>query len=232
MQSANPSRIYVWVNPTVATGFVVALMRASILCSLFSLVLIFPGLLITHGVFPTQMVEHLWAGRDLGLYKSLWFAGSFLKFVVLVAGIGLITWVHRMSVNAHVLRGRPLANSPEFAAGWWYLIPVMFLYKPREAMGEIWEVSAGERRLNRQERALLNLWWGLFLAAYTSRAYVSATHFALDWVCLDELLRIGLALTVEQMARRLCQLQINRRQMGGFEDHAEAPSTVLQPSAV
>ena len=64
-----------------------------------------------------------------------------LQFLVLIgAAIPFLMWVHRVARNARALGARDLRFSPGWAVGW-YLVPIMQLFRPYQAMKEIWLAS-------------------------------------------------------------------------------------------
>lgn len=71
-------------------------------------------------------------------------------------------WIYRASVNAHGLSDE-MSISPGWAVGW-YFIPIMSLFKPFQAMKEIWFASH-ESTGGYEERApaVMSLWWGLWI---------------------------------------------------------------------
>ncbi len=100
--------------------------------------------------------------------------------VSILMGIPILFWILRVARNAYVLAGQPLENSPIFTALWWYVIPIMSLFKPVQALGEVWDASAidGERRSRLQ--FLLLVWWVALLASglFTRFAgWVGIHHF-------------------------------------------------------
>ena len=86
-------------------------------------------------------------------------------FLDLLTGIGLLAclvipfWIVRVSKNARSFK-RDLRISPWGGIGW-YLVPIMCLFKPYEAMTEIWRAS--EITPAKTQDHLLILWWVSFL---------------------------------------------------------------------
>lgn len=82
---------------------------------------------------------------------------AFLFAVVCVA-----RWIYRASVNAHALSDA-MWISPGWSIGW-YFVPIANLFKPFQAMREIWQVSLVPRDpLSVPVPGLLRVWWGLWL---------------------------------------------------------------------
>ena len=83
----------------------------------------------------------------------------------IVTAIVFLSWVHRANRNARALGAEGRQFTPGWAVGW-YFVPVMFLWKPFQAMREIWQASAqpGNWR-NVQTPPLLGWWWALYLSS-------------------------------------------------------------------
>ncbi len=83
----------------------------------------------------------------------------------IVTGIVFLTWIHRANRNARALGAKDMRFTPGWAVGW-YFVPIMSLWKPFQAMREIWQASAepGNWQVVRTP-ALLGWWWALFLGA-------------------------------------------------------------------
>ncbi len=84
--------------------------------------------------------------------------------VVYMASVVLIAmWIHRAHAN---LRDAGYANL-EFSPGWavgWFFIPIMNLFKPFQAMKELWATSFGEENQFASEASSdVAIWWGTFI---------------------------------------------------------------------
>ena len=77
---------------------------------------------------------------------------------VLLAVLFLV-WMHRANKNAHQFKPR-MDFTPGWCVGWWF-IPIMNLFKPVQAMAEIWTVSRGSRKS--PGLAVVGVWWALWL---------------------------------------------------------------------
>lgn len=75
--------------------------------------------------------------------------------------ITFLRWVYRANKNLHILSSIPMAFSPGWSIGW-YFIPIANLFKPYQAMKEIWLVAhrGGEKGI-----AILGWWWFLWLVS-------------------------------------------------------------------
>lgn len=90
-------------------------------------------------------------------------SASLAGAVAMVAGgVFVMRWIYQVSVNAHTA-ARDMAHSPASAL-WWYLVPFLSLFKPFQAMREVWQVSSrpGDWRAQPTPR-LLHSWWAVFV---------------------------------------------------------------------
>src|SRR5262249_38362226 len=72
-------------------------------------------------------------------------------------------WIYRANYNARQLGATGMKFSPGWAVGW-YFIPIANLWKPYQAMCEIWQASAAPASWQHQTRgSILQLWWAFFL---------------------------------------------------------------------
>ncbi|MCZ8158416.1 MAG: DUF4328 domain-containing protein [Rhizobiaceae bacterium] len=83
--------------------------------------------------------------------------------VFFISGVLILKWIHRANFNARQLG----AAGMEFTPGWsigWYFIPIFTLWKPYQAMKEIWKAShnPGDWK-NVDASASLSLWWFLWI---------------------------------------------------------------------
>ena len=86
----------------------------------------------------------------------------------LAGGVLFLMWMHQASKNAHALRGQGLMTSPGWAVGWWF-IPIASMWKPYQALTEIWrasdpEVAVGDESWrDRAVPGTFPMWWALYL---------------------------------------------------------------------
>ena len=80
----------------------------------------------------------------------------------IVAGVLTLMWIYRASANAHSMKTDAMDISPGWAVGW-YFIPVASLWKPFQAMREIWNVSQSPTSGTFDTPAILRWWWGLWI---------------------------------------------------------------------
>lgn len=81
--------------------------------------------------------------------------------LAILTGITFLRWVHRANKNLRACAGVPMAFTPGWCVGW-YFIPIANLFMPYRAMREIWHVS---HRDPGAPRALLRWWWACWLVS-------------------------------------------------------------------
>ena len=87
-------------------------------------------------------------------------AAVYLPTMVLV-----LMWIHRANYNARGLGARGLRFSPAGSIGW-YFVPILTLWRPYQAMKEIWQASLDPQNwLDRPVQWLLPIWWALWLVS-------------------------------------------------------------------
>lgn len=88
------------------------------------------------------------------------------QFVLyLVTAVVFLTWVHRANRNARALGAKDMRFTPGWAVGW-YFVPIMSLWRPFQAMREIWQASEQPGNWQSvQTPPLVGWWWTLFLGA-------------------------------------------------------------------
>jgi hypothetical protein len=81
----------------------------------------------------------------------------------IVTGIVFLVWIYRANRNARALGAQGMRFTPGWSVGW-YFVPIMSLWRPFQAMREIWQASAepGNWRAV-QSPPLLGWWWAFYL---------------------------------------------------------------------
>jgi hypothetical protein len=81
----------------------------------------------------------------------------------ILTGIVFLVWIHRANRNARALGAQGMQFTPGWSVGW-YFVPVMSLWKPFQAMREIWQASAQPGNWQSvQTPPLVGWWWALYL---------------------------------------------------------------------
>ena len=92
-------------------------------------------------------------------------AGLFL-FVVTAVVFGI--WIVRSNKNVRALGAKNLSASPGWALGYFF-IPILNLWKPFEAMNELWYASHDPRNLEmafKEKSQVVGRWWGFFVLQF------------------------------------------------------------------
>jgi len=86
--------------------------------------------------------------------------------VFLATGVMILKWIHRASFNARQLGAEGMKFTPGWSVGW-YFVPVANLWKPYQAMKEIWKASADPRGWNEGQAVpgLLGWWWFFWIVS-------------------------------------------------------------------
>jgi hypothetical protein len=135
----------------------------------------------------------------------------------LVTGVVFLTWIYRANVNARGLGAEGMTFTPGWAVGY-YFIPIMNLWRPFQAMKEIWQASENPISWpSIKPPALLNLWWGLWIvscvlgnAAFRASFRAnSATELIVSEVItiLSDLVEIPLCLAAIRLVREIIRMQ-------------------------
>ncbi len=149
-------------DPTPLTQWVKALLIVSFLADLAG---------TGSGVMELSLLRAIDAGSVAGDIDALADANDtrqqaigVVQFIIyVVTGITFLVWIHRANRNARALGAEGMKFTPGWAVGW-YFVPIMSLWKPYQAMREIWQASAepGNWRAV-QAPPLLGWWWALYL---------------------------------------------------------------------
>jgi len=116
------------------------------------------------GIFEYQAYMELPADVDLSgtvipaeIVTALIGLVQLILFIII--GITFLRWIYRANMNLGALSGQPMRFTPGWSVGW-YFIPFACLFKPYQAMKEIWEKS---HKYGYGTDSLLGLWWALWL---------------------------------------------------------------------
>lgn len=89
--------------------------------------------------------------------------GIIQLILFLIQGIVILMWIHRANNNVRALGAQAMTFSPGWSVGW-YFIPVLHLWKPYQAMKEIFLKSeALTPNTPNNKRYLLPTWWTLWI---------------------------------------------------------------------
>jgi hypothetical protein len=115
-----------------------------------------------NGVYPSQelALAAINASDSRQHYIAFFELASYI-----ISAIFVLKWIHRANHNARQLGAECMAFTPGWAVGW-YFIPILNIWKPYQAMKEIWKASSNPQSWNSQSvrvSLLLPLWWGLWI---------------------------------------------------------------------
>ena len=137
--------------------------------------------------------------------------------VAVASGVLVLMWIHRAAFNVRRLGATGLRFTPGWCVGW-YFIPIANLWKPYQAMKEIWRATIAPLSWQEVRRsALLPWWWLLWLlngsvGQGAARASLRAEEINelivanVAWLASD-LLGIPLCLVFLAMMRPVVRLQ-------------------------
>jgi hypothetical protein len=131
--------------------------------------------------------------------------------VLLVTSIVVLRWIYRASVNAHAA-APDLTITPGWAVGW-YFVPIANLWKPFQAMKEIWLGSHfGANWEAGYTSDLLNWWWGLyildsFIGNASWRLAATAPELSAELGLVDGVITIPLSLILIWIMRQVTEAQ-------------------------
>ena len=148
--------------------------------------------------------QQLLSAYQEGVYASLKeaFADGELT-IVLLQGIGfasliafivsallIMKWIYRANTNVRELGAQNMSYTPAWSIGY-YFIPVFNLWKPYQAMKEIWMASKNplDWRLTKTT-PILPLWWALWLISNLLNQ--SIFRLSADAVELPELMNLNM----------------------------------------
>lgn len=115
----------------------------------------------------------------------------------LVAGIFSLIWIHRANRNARDAGATGMRFTPGWAIGW-YFIPIANLWKPYQAMTEIWRASATGSAEQTPPPRLFPWWWALWLVGGFAGNLAFRLSRSADTI--DELITLNIVFLVSDVA--------------------------------
>ena len=98
--------------------------------------------------------------------------GILQLIIYIVSGILILKWIYRANYNVRQLGASDMQFSPGWSIGW-YFIPIAYLWKPYQAMKEIWKASSNPQSWNSQSVSSLLPWWWFFWIVSNMAGYAS-----------------------------------------------------------
>ncbi len=81
--------------------------------------------------------------------------------VFIISGIIILKWIYRANYNARQLGAKDMKFTPGWSVGW-YFIPIFWLWKPYQAMKEIWKANNNPSDWGNAEVSAVLPWWWFF----------------------------------------------------------------------
>jgi len=108
--------------------------------------------------------------NNLGLAIVVLLVNLVLMVVALTASVLFLVWIHHAATNVRTFGHQGLAFEPSWCVAWWF-IPVASLWKPYQAMREVWQASDPEgvhagspgTWMTRPAPGTLLAWWLVYM---------------------------------------------------------------------
>lgn len=113
-------------------------------------------------IIPSDIISGI-----IGLIQALLF---------IITSIFFLRWIHRVNSNLQTVSGKTMKFTPGWAVGW-YFVPFMNLFKPFQAMEEIWITSHKDEA---SQNSMLGWWWTLWLASSVSGYWLFKYSMGVD----------------------------------------------------
>jgi hypothetical protein len=111
-----------------------------------------------NGVYISQS-QAVAAGESSDARQGMIGITQFIIF--LVSGILILKWIYRANFNVRQLHASEMQFTPGWSIGW-YFIPFANLWKPYQAMKEIWKASSNPQDWKNQSVSPILGWWWFF----------------------------------------------------------------------
>jgi hypothetical protein len=138
--------------------------------------------------------------------------------VINIATIVLFAmWIYRVNSNIHALGSPDLRFTPGWAVGW-YFVPIANLWKPYQAMKEIWRASKNPGAWQSETTSLVLGWWWFWWIVSCLLDNISL-RMSLRAESLDELISVApvnIASSVLDLVAAIFALLVVKR-IGGFQ---------------
>ena len=176
----------------------------------------------------TEFQNELFASQDEFLQKVN--ASDFRQGVIaivylvvfIVSGILILKWLYRSNYNVKQLGAKDMEFSPGWSIGY-YFIPFVNLWKPFQAMKELWKTSVNPSDWqNLKSPSTITLWWGLWIVSNLLGRLIfnlSRNADSLDAMIqlnvmsqVSDVLDIPLSLVLMKLVQSIYSMQKNRYQ--------------------
>ena len=146
----------------------------------------------------------------------------------LLTGLLFLRWIYFSNANAHTMK----ANGMQFTPLWsilWYFVPIAHLWKPYQAMNEIWKCSKNPNQWTLiKTDSILRWWWFLWilslLADQTLINYALNAHEIQGWIrvtlasSISDFIHIPLDIVAILLVNRIfsMQMSLHAQQTAGY----------------
>lgn len=139
--------------------------------------------------------------------------------VYIITGVSFLMWIHQANRNARALGAEGMKFTPGWAVGW-YFVPILNLWKPYQAMKEIWQASRNPHLWETEQvPSLVGNWWvlwllinplgllsfGLVLRAKTSSHFLTSEIVSL----FSDMVAIALCVMAIRLVTSIYRMQID-----------------------
>jgi hypothetical protein len=178
-------------------------------------------------VVATILISIAAAGEALGLASleaieadasSMFAFVAYVFYLIVFLGTAIVVamWMYRAHANLHEAGMPALEFTPGWAVGW-YFVPIANLFKPSQAMRELWSNSlVSAQAANGGIQSHVGLWWAAWLLGSTlsniaTRIGISENGGLLQGgFLIDSLANVGLiaaAVLLAQIVRQVTEAQ-------------------------
>jgi hypothetical protein len=149
-------------DPSNLTRALTALLAASLLLDVAAMV---------SGIFEYRLLQDIAAGTVEGDVGALAEANDSRQRLIgfceiglfIITGITFLSWIYRANVNARALGAEGMKFTPGWSVGWFF-VPVASLWKPFQAMREIWQASTLPGNWQAVPNSpVVGWWWALYI---------------------------------------------------------------------
>ena len=152
----DPSRLMVWIKYLLVLQVVLAFVAIGSNLMEYQLLTDFQN-----GVYFSQEM----AVADAEANDKRQQAIAFLYLgVFIVSGVLILKWIYQSNQNARHFGAKDMSFSPGWSIGF-YFIPIVSLWKPYQAMKEIWQASQNPADWSVVKvSSILGIWWFFWIA--------------------------------------------------------------------
>jgi len=116
--------------------------------------------------------------------------GGIGALIHLVSGILILRWIYQANINSAALGAKNMKFTPGWAIGWFF-VPIAAMWKPYQAMSEIWRSSCSpEKWESLKVSNIVNWWWFTWITVGIISQVSSLIKF--DSQNFDELINASL----------------------------------------